>query len=130
MNKMIAIAGIGLSLILAANAQAGGLKKICLKDEFGEQVHLKLLPNGLISGYSQFNGAITGTAFGSYTYLSEQEVMIGGDINNDCASGLFPGKLNVRYNLKTQSGHANGFLFLCSDGSVLPFESAITPCDE
>lgn len=118
---------ITLSLLLMFYVTSVTAANICLQDELGERIHLKVLPNGLLTGYSEYNDTVTGTAFGSYKRLSEQEVMLGGDVNNDCNSGLFPGKFNAIINVKTNNGNANGFLFIC-DGTVVPFHSALYPC--
>jgi hypothetical protein len=105
--------------------------EICVQDEAGERIHMEVHPGGLLTGYAEMNGKITGTAFGSYKVLSDSEVMLGGDVNNDCTSGAFPvpGKFNATLNVKDMTGIANGFLFLC-DGKVIPFRSALFPCGD
>ena len=102
--------------------------EICIQDDIGERIHLKVKPNGQLVGYSEFNGIITGTAFGSYKRISDHEIMLGGDVNNDCSLGLHPGKFNARIDLENMTGSANGFLFICDVGTVLPFTSGIYPC--
>ncbi len=102
--------------------------EICLQDDIGEKIHLKVHPNGQLVGYSEFNGVITGTAFGSYKRISDHEVMLGGDVNNDCSFGLHPGKFNARIDIENMTGSANGFLFICDVGTVVPFTSGIYPC--
>src|SRR3989304_7452606 len=88
--------------------------EICVEDEFGERIHLNVLPGGLMAGYAEMDGKINGTAFGAYKALSHSEVMLGGDVNNDCTSGTFPvpGKFNAVLNVKEMTGAANGWLFL------------------
>jgi hypothetical protein len=103
--------------------------EICVEDEFGERIHLNVLPGGLMAGYAEMDGKINGTAFGAYKALSDSEVMLGGDVNNDCTSGDFPvpGKFNAILNVKEMTGSANGLLFLCN-GAVIPFRSELFPC--
>jgi len=113
--------------------------EICLKDDSGEMIHLNVYPNGLLVGYSEINlgdgPEITGTAFGSFKRLTYPDVMLGGDINNDCALGLslLPGKFNARLNVEELSGSATGVLFTCdigAPGAIIPFASGIVPCDD
>ena len=124
------VAGLVLAgFALAATMFSAGVcaTGICLQDEVGERIHLDVQPGGLMTGYSEFDGVVTGIAFGAYRFLSDEEVMLGGDVNNDCDSGLYPGKFNARLNVEQGTGSANGFLFLC-DGTTVPFRSAIFPC--
>lgn len=109
---------------LSGSAQAAG---ICIKDELGEEIHLTVHPGGLLTGHSEFMGAVTGTAIGSFKVLSDQEVMLGGDVNNDPNSDLYPGKFHARINVVTMTGSTDGFLFL-DDGTLYPFHSALFPC--
>ena len=119
-------------------AMAADTFEICLQDELGEMVHLNVHQSGLVLGYSEFafpEGLETaGTAFGSFRRLAYPEVMIGGDVNNDCTLGLFPGKLNAIINVETLEGSANGVLFLCDPASpierVIPFVSKLVPCPD
>ena len=103
--------------------------EICVQDELGEKIHLDVHPGGQLTGYAEKNGKITGTAFGSYKVLSDSEVMLGGDVNNECRfdTFTFPGKFIATINVKNMTGTANGFLFLCN-GFVQPFSSALFPC--
>ncbi len=86
----------------------------------------------LLTGYSEFNGIVTGTAIGSFKVLSDREVMLGGDVNNDRKSGLFPGKFNATINVAEMTGTATGFLFYTdgTNASLIPFESPLFPCGD
>jgi len=128
MKTVLTMVVIALAACIPASAL--GLE-ICVQDEFGERIHLNVLPGGLMAGYAEMDGKINGTAFGSYKVLSDSEVMLGGDVNNDCTSGTFPvpGKFNAVLNVKEMTGSANGFLFFC-DGTVIPFRSALFPCGD
>ena len=101
---------------------------ICIQDDLGEKIHLKVYPNGQLVGYSEFDGTVTGTAFGSYKKISDHEIMLGGDVNNDCSFGLHPGKFNATIDTENMTGSANGFLLICDVGTVVPFNSGIYPC--
>ncbi len=118
-----------LMIIFAGQSFGAG---ICVKDQLGEEIHLDVHPGGLLTGYSSFNGVVTGTAIGSFKVLSDHEVMLGGDINNDRKSGLLPGKFNGTIDVVQMTGAATGFLFY-TDGTnaiLFPFESALFPCGD
>ena len=122
---------------LCGVAMAEDTFEICLQDEFGEMGHLDVHPTGSVVGYSEIKvGDVlvtAGTAFGAFRRLAYPEVMIGGDVNNDCTLGLFPGKLNVIIDVETLTGVANGVLFLCdpaAPGAVVPFVGQILPCPD
>lgn len=123
LSVFILIAAVFMLQSLTASAA-----EICIQDDIGERIHLKVHPNGQLVGYSEFNGTITGTAFGSYKKISDHEIMLGGDVNNDCSLGLHPGKFNARLDIENMTGSANGFLFICDVGTVVPFSSGIYPC--
>ena len=112
--------------------------KICLQDDVGELINLDVQPNGLLIGYSEIEiggvSQVTGTAFGSFKRLEYPNVMLGGDINNDCASGLglLPGKFNAIINVADLNGSATGVLFTCDvfPGVVIPLVTSVIPCDK
>ena len=118
-----------LCALVISIPHAASAFEICIQDEIGERIHVNVLPNGLMTGYSEFSGTVTGTAIGSHKRISDSEVMLGGSVHNDCNSGLFPGSFNAILNLYTLSGRATGHLFLC-DGTVVPFVSGISPCED
>ncbi len=117
-----------LSSLLIVLPHDASAYQICIKDEVGERLHINVLPGGLLTGYSEFDGKINGTAIGSYKRISKKEVMMGGNVNVDCTTGFYPGSFNVTLNVHTLTGTANGYLYLC-DGTFIPFVSEITPCD-
>jgi hypothetical protein len=128
MKTVLAMVVVALAACIPASALG---REICIQDEMGERIHMEVLPNGLLTGYAEMDGKINGTAFGSYKVLSDSEVMLGGDVNNDCTSGAFPvpGKFYAVINVKEMTGSANGFLFLCN-GAIIPFRSALFPCGD
>ena len=82
-------------------------------------------PGGQCSGYAENDGTIVGTAFGSYKVLSDSEVMIGGDVNNEClaATATFTGKFIGTINVKDNTGAVTGYVFMCGDPWVGSFRS-------
>ena len=63
-NRMkTVLAMIVIAAAACIPAVAFGLE-ICVQDEFGERIHLNVLPNGLMAGYAEMGGKINGTAFG------------------------------------------------------------------
>ena len=127
-GRHVLVAASWILLVALAAPMSLEARELCLRDASGEQIHLRLFRGGLVTGYSEFAGTTVGTAFGSYKSLSRSEIMLGGDINSDCTQGFMPAKLNVRIDLRTLTGTASGFLFVCGNGAVIPFETAITPC--
>jgi hypothetical protein len=65
---------VAVFALQAVTALAAG---ICIQDDLGEKIHLKVYPNGQLVGYSEFDGTVTGTAFGSYKRISDHEINVG-----------------------------------------------------
>ena len=110
---------------------------ICVQDQFGEKIHLDVHPGGQLTGYAENPlGKIVGTAFGSYKVLSDSEVMIGGDVNNEClaANYTFTGKFIGTINVKDNTGAVTGYVFSCGDPwlpvPVVAFSTPLVPCGD